>query len=184
MGESRCRKVFSAGLEALLLLLLYGPIRARGEENVVASSSAQVGPRTAAERFGLPPAAQFAILRARRALENPVCREIFRDFQGSSGRTLQEQLDSLGWSGQRYLDSMVFYQFADPRSCRNPRILAATAPGDRVVFICGSRFSNLIRRDPSALWVAILHEELHSLGLGENPPTSEEISRGVAQRCR
>jgi hypothetical protein len=59
-----------------------------------------------------------------------------------------------------------------------------TTPGNRIVLLCGSKFSSLIRREPATLWVTILHEELHSVGLGENPPTPAEISRVVAQRCR
>jgi hypothetical protein len=29
----------------------------------------------------------------------------------------------------------------------------------------------------------IIHEELHSLGLGENPPDSKEITQQVIARC-
>jgi hypothetical protein len=29
----------------------------------------------------------------------------------------------------------------------------------------------------------VLHEALHTLGLGENPPDSFEITRRVGQRC-
>jgi hypothetical protein len=29
----------------------------------------------------------------------------------------------------------------------------------------------------------IIHEILHSLGLGENPPSSDEITKQVAARC-
>ena len=31
---------------------------------------------------------------------------------------------------------------------------------------------------------ALIHESLHSLGLGENPPTSSEITSRVISRCR
>jgi hypothetical protein len=31
---------------------------------------------------------------------------------------------------------------------------------------------------------AVVHELLHSLGLGENPPTSREITAQVLKRCR
>jgi hypothetical protein len=30
----------------------------------------------------------------------------------------------------------------------------------------------------------VIHEALHTLGLGENPPTSREITAGVLKRCR
>ena len=167
MGRGGRAKVLAAGMNALLFLFGFGAEPARGE----------------AERAGLSPAARFAIRRAHRALEDPRCQQIFRDFRDSSGRLLQERLDALGWDGQQYLESMLFYESSDRRTCESPRTLAMTVPGARVVYVCDSKFSSLIRREPSALWIAILHEQLHSLGLAENPPTSQEISRIVAQRC-
>jgi hypothetical protein len=29
----------------------------------------------------------------------------------------------------------------------------------------------------------LIHEELHSLGLGENPPSTHEINEQIARRC-
>jgi hypothetical protein len=37
--------------------------------------------------------------------------------------------------------------------------------------------------DPSLAAALIIHEELHSLGLGEDPPTSKEITAKVIERC-
>jgi hypothetical protein len=63
-------------------------------------------------------------------------------------------------------------------------VLAFTSPGSQVVYYCGDRFiRNLTRRGLSALATTIIHEELHSLGLGENPPSAEEIGRRVEARC-
>ena len=174
MGHGYFRKVFSAGLAGFFSLFLGGAAPARGEH---------VNRYSAAERPGLSPAARFAIRRAHLALTDPVCRQIFLDFQDVSGRPLQERLDSLGRTGQEYLESMLFYDSVDYPFCRDSRTLAMTSPGARVVYLCESKFSSLIRREPSALWVAVLHEMLHSLGLEENPPTSDEISRQVVQRC-
>ena len=184
MKQALRRKVFAAGLEALLVLLLVGAHTADGQQYVPAGASAPVAPQSDPEILGLSPAARFAIRRAHQALEDPACRQIFLDFRDAAGHSLQERLDSLGWSAQRYLESIRFDDSEEPRLCREGRTLAMTVPGGRVVFLCRSKFSNLIRREPSALWVAILHEELHSLGLGENPPTSEDISRRVAERCQ
>lgn len=184
MNQLLRRKIFAAALEALLLLLIRGSDLASGQQYVPATDTSAPTPhQSPAERTGLSPAARFAIQRAHQALEDPACRQIFLDFHDSAGRTLQERLDALGWNAQRYLDSIRFDDSEEPRLCREAPILAMTVPGGRVVFLCRSKFSNLIRREPSALWVTVLHEELHSLGLGENPPTSEDISRRVAQRC-
>jgi len=40
------------------------------------------------------------------------------------------------------------------------------------------------RHDPFLADVALIHESLHSLGLGENPPSSSEITSRVISRCR
>lgn len=52
-----------------------------------------------------------------------------------------------------------------------------------------------VRRDRRALWTSthtrspqraelvVLHEALHTLGLGENPPGSLEITQRVGDRC-
>jgi hypothetical protein len=38
-------------------------------------------------------------------------------------------------------------------------------------------------RQASQAEIAVIHEALHTLGLGENPPDSREITRRVAERC-
>ena len=56
-------------------------------------------------------------------------------------------------------------------------------PGYRVVYICSSRFRDLYQRNTSLAEVAVVHEALHCLGLGENPPSSEAITEMVGRRC-
>ena len=62
--------------------------------------------------------------------------------------------------------------------------LWGSSPGSRGVFLCGQRFAQLARRDPELASVILIHEEFHSLGLGENPPSSAEITARIAERCR
>ena len=57
------------------------------------------------------------------------------------------------------------------------------AAGSRVVEVCGAVFARQSVQDAQSGEVLIIHELLHSLGLGENPPSSAEISRGVLARC-
>jgi hypothetical protein len=38
-------------------------------------------------------------------------------------------------------------------------------------------------RDPGVAAALTIHEELHSLGLSENPPTSQAITAQVIARC-
>jgi hypothetical protein len=69
------------------------------------------------------------------------------------------------------------------RACQNPSILAATEPGSRVIRVCPRRFRERQLQSPGFAAALIIHEELHSLGLGENPPDSKEITQQVIARC-
>jgi hypothetical protein len=51
----------------------------------------------------------------------------------------------------------------------------------RVVRLCPA-FKKL-QSDVSHAATIVIHEELHSLGLGENPPSSLEITARVVARC-
>lgn len=133
---------------------------------------------------GLNAVVEMAALEAHRRLADPQCRVIFSDFSDASGRALQEKLDSIRQTGQSYLSWIWFVDAHTRGRCEQNDVLAFTSPGSQVVFFCGERFTRSItllglRR----LATTILHEELHSLGLGEDPPTSAEITRRVELRC-
>jgi hypothetical protein len=49
--------------------------------------------------------------------------------------------------------------------------------------VCGRVFREAASRQESRAEIAVIHEALHTLGLGENPPDSLEITRRVAERC-
>lgn len=125
-----------------------------------------------------------AITGAARRLERPRCQQIFQDFKDASGRPLQEGLDAVGRTGPMLLRDWIF--FADGRHearCAESRVLAFTQPGSRSVWICGRRFSQERWRDPAWTELVMIHEALHVLGLGEDPPSAEAISRRVLERC-
>jgi hypothetical protein len=65
----------------------------------------------------------------------------------------------------------------------DPDTVAATERGSRVVFICPVRFVEIERGNPEYAEATLIHELLHSLGLGENPPRSREITQRVLSRC-
>jgi hypothetical protein len=120
------------------------------------------------------------------SLGNEGCQRIFSDFRDASGQTLQSKLDALGETGQSYLALVLFYEGTSQRACHSSKgkdISAATGTGSRVVFICGGNFSQGRRPKPFGPEAVIIHETLHSLGLGENPPTSDEITWRVLSRC-
>ena len=109
---------------------------------------------------------------------------MFRQFRDASGRTLQEVLDERGETPEDHLALIRFVRDPDGGRCGEYGVLATTTPGGSVVRVCGARFAALARRDFAELAVVVLHEELHSLGLGENPPTSRQISSRVEMSCR
>ena len=47
-----------------------------------------------------------------------------------------------------------------------------------------SRFARNQTQNPSLAEAMVIHEMLHTLGLGENPPSSLEINERVRARCR
>jgi len=120
--------------------------------------------------------------RAAERLAEPGCARVFSDFKDASGRTLQQRLDELGTSGAGHLQAIYFYDGAHRRACQRRRTLAGTELGSYVVHVCPQFVSNQ-RQDPDQASVTIIHELLHTLGLGENPPSSEEITRHVRARC-
>jgi hypothetical protein len=131
-------------------------------------------------------AVRKAVRGAFDSLGDSDCQRIFSDFSDASGQKLQERLDALGETGQSYLGLVLFYDGSHLRACRSSMeqgISAITAPGSRVVYICSQTFSEGKRSRPFYPEAVIIHETLHSLGLGENPPTSAEITWRVFSRC-
>lgn len=124
-----------------------------------------------------------AVEGAARRLEDAQCRQIFADFRDALGAPLQDRLDAQGVTAAGYLRRLVFTDGFGHRSCRGGDALALTAPGSRVVYVCGPRFQKAQARSPAAAEMVVLHEALHTLGLGENPPESLEITRKVEARC-
>jgi hypothetical protein len=171
----------SAGVLALAVLTLLGAARSPG---ALAS----------ADHVLLTPGADAITLRralagARRKLERPECRQVLTDFTNQEGQPLQQKLDGFGVSAAQYLD-LVFFSDGERVTdragrcpCRQPGIVAVTQPGGRVVHVCARQFVDVDRGDSGLAENLLLHEMLHSLGLGENPPTPGEITRRVRARC-
>jgi len=51
-----------------------------------------------------------------------------------------------------------------------------------VIYVCGTRFTDRFARRIAGE-ILLIHELLHALGLGENPPTSAHITDAVRIRC-
>jgi hypothetical protein len=157
-------------LAALLAVLLDGPaIPVRGQ--------------TSGFSHERNPLVLATIREASARLAEPRCQQVFSDFRDREGHTLREKLASLGSNGQEYLEQIQFYESSRKASCEKTEVLAATSPGSHVVYLCGLKLAERTLRDPHYAVAIIIHEELHSLGLGENPPSSEEITYQVISRC-
>jgi hypothetical protein len=128
-------------------------------------------------------AVRHALAGASKRLDRPACQQVFDDFKDGEGRSLQDTLITLGDTGGSYINKkMLFYDGGPKKQCRSG-VLAFTAPGSRVVYVCGEAFSRAFRDDRRFAEAVLIHEALHSLGLGENPPTSQAITAHVIRRC-
>jgi hypothetical protein len=128
-------------------------------------------------------AVKRALAGADRLLAEPACLEVLTDFRDASGRTLKEVLDRSDVSARGYLRWIVFSDGRGLKACSNKASLAVTEPGSRVVFICPTAFVEAAWGNPEEAEATLIHEMLHSLGLGENPPRSREITERVRVRC-
>jgi hypothetical protein len=124
-----------------------------------------------------------ALQGARRKLQDAGCQRLLEDFRDAGGRSLRENLAPFEMDPADYLTLLVFADGGEQQQgalCRARGVAAVTVPKGRVVYVCGSAFRemSLPHREH-----ALIHEMLHSLGLGENPPSAREINAAVWRRC-
>jgi hypothetical protein len=129
-------------------------------------------------------ALHWAVVGARRRLEQPACQSLLSEFSDASGRTLQENLDAIGETSGTYLARILFADGSGRPRCRGEDAYAFTTPGSRVVYVCGREFKDLAARNPVRAQAIVIHEAFHTLGLGENPPSSSEITARVLAACQ
>ena len=131
------------------------------------------------ERFAI----ERAVAGAARRLANPACQQVLSDFVDESGRSLADNLADLGKTPVEFFNELYIFDDRDAPCCLTRRALAFTAPGHRVIRVCSRRFA-AVSLSRSAYGDAIMiHEMLHALGLGENPPRSRDITAKVLARC-
>jgi hypothetical protein len=127
-------------------------------------------------------AVQRAVGVAVRKLARPGCATVYADFPLPDGDTPRSRLDSMGLGPEEFLETLVFVDGSRERVCQTGNAGLVTSPGTRLIRVC-PRFVDFQLRNPGMSGVLIIHESLHSLGLGENPPTSSEITQRVERRC-
>jgi hypothetical protein len=130
-------------------------------------------------------AVRRALDGAARRLRAPRCAEVFSSpiLFDQEGRPLLEKLTQLQTDGPTYLARLTYYEASSSRTCQRNDTLAFTTVGAGHVFVCGPRFLAAWRQSPYLVELTMIHEVLHTLGLGENPPSSRAISNVVRDYC-
>ena len=121
-----------------------------------------------------------AVEGAVRRLSNPVCHEVLSDFSDARGHTLVAGLAIRGQTLSTHLHELWFLDGRDQPQCARNSTDAFTVPGWQTIFVCPGVFRRPVGRGQEIL---VIHEILHTLGLGENPPASDQITRQVERRC-
>lgn len=165
---------------ALMSLLTLGANQAGGETSQDPTNGAD---NVRLRHAGYALAVRQALVRASRALRKPSCQRVFREFGDETGQPLQNRLDAEGKSGEGYLTTLLFYDGSRHPRCGQKQTFAVARPGSRVVLICTPQFADIALRKQRLAASLLIHEELHALGLGENPPTSSEITARVSTLC-
>jgi hypothetical protein len=153
-----------------------------GAEAIAGAATRELSFRVRIGRRALAASVRSALGGASDRLRVPACAAIFAEFSDGAGRTLQANLDALDQTGPGYLGLIGFYDGLGQARCLRERTLAITAAGSRAVWVC-PQFAVEQRRDPGLAEVVLIHEALHSLGLGEDPPSAAEITSHVVKRC-
>ncbi len=129
-------------------------------------------------------AVERALAEALARLANGRCTHLFDDYRDPAGRTLSLNLSDLRQTARTYLESVRFADGGHAKICSDSGVFAFTHPHTATIYLCGERFASLARTNPTLAAALLVHEELHSLGLGENPPLSREITTRVLAACR
>ena len=126
---------------------------------------------------------QRAVKGAAARLGRPGCQTLLTDFSSASGQPLSATLAA---SGRHPVEAFVQLRFVEDRDgpqCVGGATLAFTQIGSQVVRVCGRQFKNRFLENRKTTELIMIHEFLHTLGLGENPPTSQAITGQVEFRC-
>jgi hypothetical protein len=136
-----------------------------------------------------------AVERARsgatKRLRDPECLKVLTDFRDRTGQTLDRDLETWNLSAADYLQAIPFEDGSSYPPCQRTSVFLVTAPGLPKIYLCAanggklhSRFADVQVRNSALAEAMVIHEMLHSLGLGENPPSTYEITEKVQERCR
>ena len=131
----------------------------------------------------LPADFRPSLEEARRRLSDSRCADVLTDFTDLQGRRLDRNVEALGHTAASYLSLVLFYDGRPTAACGSRSTLAWTNTGSRAVHVCWDQFLAQQRWNAGLTANTIIHEALHTLGLGETPPDPRVITARVAERC-
>jgi hypothetical protein len=131
----------------------------------------------------LPAHFRPSVDEARRRLLDSRCADVLTDFEDLGGRRLDLKVADMNHTAASYLSLVLFYDGRPTAECGYKNILAWTTTGSRAVQICANQFLAEQRRNVGFTANTLIHEMLHTLGLGETPPDPRVITARVADRC-
>ena len=119
---------------------------------------------------------------AQARLRSAECRKLLTDFSDVEGRPLEQRLAAFALPPEEFLATLPLLDGSSRPLCQGNRSHLLTTAGVPRVFVCKS-FLKAVYQERVMAEVYLIHELLHTLGLGENPPTSHDITRQVVRRC-
>jgi hypothetical protein len=125
----------------------------------------------------------WALAGASNWLKKPECRGVLTEFKDQQGVPLDQKLARLSVDEVGYLRTILFRDGSHLSPCKRPATVMFTTPNSKLVFVCEKQLLEQVRSNRFVLNALIIHELLHTLGLGENPPTTWEITDRVKARC-
>ena len=128
-------------------------------------------------------AVQGAVDGAAARLSRPSCQDVLSDFADESGHSLRTKLLVRGTSPAEAFAALRFVDSHTAPQCNAGTTLAFTQTGSPVIHVCAGPFMKRSMRNRQTAEIIVIHEFLHTLGLGENPPTSQAITEQVSLRC-
>jgi hypothetical protein len=176
---------------AALLLVLSSPAaaeeseadRERSRESMLPALLKSPSFQLSLEPVFLRESVRAAVEEATQRVEGARCQVLFQEFRDPQGRLLYERLEESRLSPAELLRTIRFVSGAGRAPCASRDVLAYSTPGLRTVAVCPESFGRVQRTNPEVASYIVIHELLHTLGLGENPPTSLEITSRVRKRC-
>ena len=119
---------------------------------------------------------------AMRRLRTRECQRLLTDYTDGEGRALADKLEPFAVPPDEYLALIPFLDGRGYPLCDAGRVHLISNVGTARFFVCEPFFKS-VREDRAGAEMYVIHEMLHTLGLGENPPSSLAITWQVTRRC-